>query len=140
MIHLGIRLDKHHIKAVALAGGFEPIGKVFCKTKDHHNFQSWIENLKCDLGENIIAFVDDFEFTQFKHYHKNIFFEAHLFHKIYLVQHRRLSKLISFLIGYHVYALNSTTRVNKAFILACTIKIFSKKNLDLWNPEDDYPF
>ena len=140
MIHLGIRLDKHHIKAVALAGGFEPIGKVFCKSKDNHKFQSWIENLKWDLGENIIAFVDYFEFTQFKHYHNNIFFDGQLFYKIYLVHHRRLSKLISLLMGYNAYVLNSTTRVNKAFILACTFKIFSKKDLFLWNPEDDFPF
>jgi len=140
MIYIGIQLDKHHIKALALAGGFEPIGNFSCKTKHNHKFQSWIENLKWDLDENIIAFVDDFEFTQFKHYHKNIFFDGQLFYKIYLLQHRRLSKLISFLMGYNAYVLNSTVRVNKTFMLACSFKIFSKKDLDLWNPEDDHPF
>lgn len=140
MIYIGIRIDKHHIKALALAGGFEPIGKFSCKTKHNLKFQSWIENLKCDLCENMIAFVDDFELTQFKHYHKHIFFDNNLFHKIYLVQHRRLSKLISFLMGYNVYALNLTTRVNKTFILACSLNIFSKNDLYQWNPEDDFPF
>jgi len=140
MIYIGISLKKHHIHAVAMAGGFEPIGQFSCNTKNHLKCQSWIENLKWDLSENMIAFVDDFEFIQFKLYHKHIFFDNHLFHKIYLVHHRRLSKLISLLMGYNLYALNAPARLNKPFILACTLKIFSKNDLNLWNPEDDYPF
>lgn len=73
-----------------------------------------------------------------KHHIK--FFDNNLFHKIFLVQHRRLSELISLLMGYLVYALNSKPRANKTFILACSFKIFSKNDLCLWNPEDDFPF
>lgn len=140
MIYIGISLKKQHIHAVAMAGGFEPVGQFSWNNKHHLKCRAWIENLKMDLTENIIAFVDDFEFTQFKIYHKNIFFEDHLFHKIYLVKHRRLSKLISFLMGYHVYTVNATPRLDKTFILACSLKIFSKNDLYLWHPEDDLPF
>jgi hypothetical protein len=140
MIYIGFSLKKQHIHAVAMAGGFEPVAQFSCNNKHHLKCRSWIENLKMDLTENIIAFVDDCEFTQFKHYHKNVFFDDHLFHKIYLVKHRRLSKWISFLMGYHVYALKSTPRVNKTFILACSLKICSKNDLYLWHPEDDFPF
>ena len=140
MIYIGISLKKQHVHAVAMAGGFEPVGQFSCNSKHHLKCLAWLENLSMDLTENIIAFVDDCEFSQFKQYHKNIFFDNNLFHKIYLVKHRRLSKLISFLMGYHVYAVKSIPPVDKTFILACSLKIFSKNDLYQWNPEDDLPF
>ena len=140
MIYIGISLNKNHFHALAMAGGFEPVGQFSCNNNHHRKCLAWIKNLSMDLNENIIAFIDEVEFSQFKLYYKHIFFNEHLLHKIYLVNHRRLSKLTSFLMGYHVYAVKSTPPVDKTFILACSLKIFSKNDLYLWIPEDDLPF
>jgi hypothetical protein len=140
MIHIGIKLYPHALKAVALADGFEPIGNLFCKSNKYYRFLKWLNNLKWDISEHVVVFLDDFEFMQFKYCHENIFFNPNRFNKIYLVHHTKLTRLMSVFRGYNAYTKNKPQRMSKAFMLACVRKIYPARQFSVWNPEDELDF
>jgi hypothetical protein len=140
MIHIGIKLYPDAIKSVAIAGGVEPVAKFFCNGRQIQQFHHWLEDIKYEANDSMVAFVDEFEFNLYKTQFRSIFFDRDYFHKIYLVNHRICSHLMMVLMGYQAFELNRPARINKAFLLACIAKIIPKKYLHIWNPDDDLPF
>ena len=140
MIQVGIQLYQNNLKAAALANGILPVGKLCCQNKHNYKFCLWLENLKWDSTEKIIAFIDEFEFVQFKQYHKNIFSDQYWFYKIFLVQHRKFMELISLFCMYNAFTLNPVKHVNKPFLLACCNKMIPEEYFYLWTPDCDFPY
>jgi hypothetical protein len=140
MIHIGLKLYPEAIKTVALAAGLEPVAKLFCNARHIQRLHHWLKNIKYESNDNIIAFVDEFEFNLYKCHYRSIFFDTDYFQKIYLVKHRLCAQWMIVLMGYQAFELHRPVRVNKAFLLACSAKIIPKKHLHIWNPEDDLPF
>ncbi len=140
MIHIGMKLYPDAIQSVALAGGVEPVAKLFCNSRQIQHLHHWLEDIKYEANDSMVAFVDEFEFNLYKGQFKSIFFARDYFHKIYLVNHRICAELMMVLMGYQAFELNQPVRINKAFLLACIAKIIPKKYLYLWNPQEELPF
>ena len=129
MIYYGVDLHYNSLEIAVLSEGFAHLDSKYFTCDEYHELRNWTNSFKFKTDEICYWFFDDFDFNKSKHL-LPLFSSYDESNKFYLVSHRKLINIIQFF--YEWSRENEeyyTMDMNKAFLLASSIRLFDSEHM-----------